>query len=120
MNWTYSFAAPAPGTYTIKSRAIDDSVNLEAPGAGVSYTVTPSTALSLFSSSAAPPIASDPGAIEVGVKFTTATAGLITGIRFYKGSANTGTHVGDLWSSSGTLLATRDLHERDGQRVAAG
>ena len=31
---------------------------------------------------------------------------MITGIRFYKGSANTGTHVGDLWSSSGTLLAT--------------
>ena len=31
---------------------------------------------------------------------------MISGIRFYKGSANTGTHIGNLWSSSGTLLAT--------------
>ena len=54
MNWTYSFTAPAPGTYTIESRAVDDSLNLETPGTGVSYTVTPSTAISLFSSSIIP------------------------------------------------------------------
>ena len=106
MNWTYSFAAPAPGTYTIKSRAVDDSINIETPGTGVSYTVTPSSAMSLFSPSTIPPIANDPNAIEVGVKFTAATSGLISGIRFYKGSTNTGTHIGDLWSSSGALLAT--------------
>ncbi|HEY1600689.1 MAG TPA: DUF4082 domain-containing protein, partial [Pirellulales bacterium] len=40
------------------------------------------------------------------VKFTTNTSGYITGIRYYKSSANTGTHTGSLWSSSGTLLAT--------------
>src|SRR5262249_48067691 len=28
------------------------------------------------------------------------------GARFYKGSSNTGTHVANLWSSSGTALAT--------------
>src|SRR5208283_5762484 len=32
--------------------------------------------------------------------------GYITGIRFYKGSGNTGTHLGHLWTSTGTLLAT--------------
>src|SRR5262245_45757975 len=106
MNWTYSFTAPAPGTHTIESRAVDDSLNLETPGTGVSYTVTPSTAISLFGSSIIPPIANDPNAVEVGVKFTAATSGLISGIRFYKGSTNTGTHVGDLWSASGALLAT--------------
>jgi hypothetical protein len=31
--------------------------------------------------------------------------GLVTGVRFYKGSQNTGTHVGRLWTSSGQLLA---------------
>jgi hypothetical protein len=31
--------------------------------------------------------------------------GFITGVRFYKASTNTGTHVGGLWSSSGQLLA---------------
>jgi hypothetical protein len=33
-------------------------------------------------------------------------AGFITGVRYYKGPGNTGTHVGHLWSSSGQLLAT--------------
>ena len=33
------------------------------------------------------------------------SAGAVTGIRFYKAVANTGTHVGSLWSSTGTLLA---------------
>ena len=37
--------------------------------------------------------------------FTTDTNGYITGARFYKATANTGTHVGSLWSASGTLLA---------------
>jgi hypothetical protein len=45
-------------------------------------------------------------AVELGVKFRSDVAGSITGIRFYKASANTGTHVGNLWSSTGTLLAT--------------
>src|SRR4030095_13874416 len=31
--------------------------------------------------------------------------GFITGVRFYKGVNNTGTHVGSLWSSAGALLA---------------
>ena len=29
-----------------------------------------------------------------------------SGIRFYKASANTGTHVGSLWTASGSLLAS--------------
>ena len=48
----------------------------------------------------------DPHAVELGVKFTASIGGYVTGIRFYKGSTNTGTHVGNLWSSSGTLLAS--------------
>ncbi len=47
-----------------------------------------------------------PSAIEVGVKFRANQAGFITGIRFYKGSGNTGTHVGSLWSASGTKLGS--------------
>ena len=47
----------------------------------------------------------DSSAVEVGVKFTSSVAGYVTGIRFYKGATNTGTHTGSLWSSNGTLLA---------------
>ena len=57
---------------------------------------------------ATPAIAAQPdgNAVEVGVKFRPNQAGSVTGIRFYKGSGNTGTHVGNLWSSSGARLAT--------------
>ncbi|MBK9484564.1 MAG: DUF4082 domain-containing protein [Chitinophagaceae bacterium] len=52
------------------------------------------------------PTVVDNSAVELGVKFRSATAGYITGIRFYKRTANTGTHTGSLWSVTGTLLAT--------------
>lgn len=48
----------------------------------------------------------DPYAVELGVKFTSDVNGVIRGIRFYKGAANTGTHTGSLWSSGGQRLAT--------------
>jgi hypothetical protein len=40
------------------------------------------------------------------VKFRSDSNGTITGIRFYKSAANDETHIGNLWSSTGTLLAT--------------
>ena len=63
---------------------------------------------SLWSSTTVPASASDPdtSAVEVGVKFRADVAGKVTGIRFYKGTGNTGTHVGHLWSSTGQLLGT--------------
>ena len=44
--------------------------------------------------------------MEPGVQFQSSVPGTVTAIRFYKGPLNTGTHVGNLWSASGTLLAT--------------
>jgi hypothetical protein len=44
--------------------------------------------------------------VELGVKFRTDIPGFVTGVRFYKHPNNTGTHVGNLWSSSGQLLAS--------------
>ncbi len=52
------------------------------------------------------PSVADTNAVELGVKFRSDEAGSITGVRFYKGSTNTGTHSGTLWSSTGALLAT--------------
>jgi Domain of unknown function (DUF4082)/Bacterial Ig-like domain/Bacterial Ig domain len=48
--------------------------------------------------------ANDAKAVNLGVKFTSDNSGWITGIRFYKGAANAGTHVGSLWSATGALL----------------
>src|ERR1700741_1780498 len=44
--------------------------------------------------------------VELGMKFRADTDGYVTGARFYKSAANGGTHVGNLWSSTGSLLAT--------------
>lgn len=44
--------------------------------------------------------------LTLGTRFTASADGFITGIRFFKSSANTGTHVGTLFSSSGEALAT--------------
>ena len=47
----------------------------------------------------------DTSAVQVGVRFSSAVAGSVTGIRFYKGTQNGGTHQGYLWSSTGSLPA---------------
>ena len=66
------------------------------------------TQTTLWSNTAVPGIA-DQGLdspVELGGKFYSEVGGTIKGIRFYKSPANTGTHVGNLWSSTGTLLAS--------------
>ena len=44
--------------------------------------------------------------VEVGVKFRASVNGFITALRFYKGALNTGTHIANLWTANGVLLAT--------------
>ena len=53
-------------------------------------------------------LVNDGSPIEVGVKFRTTVNGSITGIRFYKSSGNTGTHIGHIWDPPNTTtpLAT--------------
>ncbi len=41
--------------------------------------------------------------IILGVRFGSTVAGVITGIRFYKQANDTGTHVGNIWTSDGVL-----------------
>ena len=48
----------------------------------------------------------DTGTLELGVKFRSDTNGYIAGIRFYKHPLNTGTHIGNLWTSGGTNLGS--------------
>jgi hypothetical protein len=49
---------------------------------------------------------SDAHSVEVGTRFQSAVAGYVTGVSFYKGTKNTGTHTGSLWTAAGGLLAT--------------
>jgi Domain of unknown function (DUF4082)/Bacterial Ig-like domain (group 1) len=43
---------------------------------------------------------------ELGMKFRSVKGGQITAIRFWKASSETGTHIGKIWTATGTLLAS--------------
>lgn len=107
-NWSYVWTPLVGGNYTILSRAVDDSINLETPGAGMTITIDQGNAGSLFTSADLPtiPYDSDRNPVTVGVNFTASQSGSIVGLRFYKGAGNGGQHVGSLWSATGTLLAS--------------
>jgi hypothetical protein len=108
-SWTYNWTPGTGSSATIKSRAVDDSGNLETPTAVVTLTVTPHQCpCSIWGSGAVPGTADsgDAGSVELGVRFRADVNGSITGIRFYKAATNSGTHIGNLWTNTGTLLAT--------------
>ena len=90
------------------SYSITDGQSTSTASANVALFVNDPSAASLFSLTSAPSIVSvnDPNSIELGVEFQASANGQITGLRFYKGPQNTGAHVADLWSATGTLLAT--------------
>ena len=104
-SWTYSWIAHGNPKATLRVRATDDSGNLQTPGAGIQVNVN--CPCSIWGNQVTPdtPDSQDPNPAEVGVKFKSDTYGSITGIRFYKSAANTGTHIGSLWTADGTRLA---------------
>jgi hypothetical protein len=53
-----------------------------------------------------PGVTNDGASVTLGLKFYSDVPGTVTAVRFYKGSGNTGTHVGNLWSSTGAKLAS--------------
>lgn len=85
-----------------------------ALGFGLLVTAPPGTAdaatcpCTIFTAGQVPgnPSENDPDPAELGVKFRSDSDGFVTGIRFYKGGANTGTHTGSLWTTGGQQLAT--------------
>ncbi len=108
-SWSYSWQPKIVGSTIIKSRSVDDSGNLESPSAGRGVTVAPCTSCGGFWPNTQVPTVVDSGPdspVELGMQFRSDVPGTITGVQFYKASTNTGTHVANLWSSNGTLLAT--------------
>ena len=90
------------GRRVIKARAADDSANIGAP--------PPGTRVDRLDPCSARRDPADTGVrrhlgAELGVKLVPQTDGFIKGVRFYKGTGNTGTHTGGFWSENGDLLA---------------
>ncbi len=105
--WSYSWTPKTIGETTIVARAVDDSGNLQAPGDQAAVEVVPQTCpCTIWSESMTGPQDPDTNSVEVGVKFRSELDGLVTGLRYYRTAGNTGTHVGRLWTASGTSLAS--------------
>jgi hypothetical protein len=103
-SWTYSWTAHGAPSTRIRTRATDDSGNIETPGVGALVNVNcPCTIFANNTPTLAD--AGDTTPVEVGLKFQTTTFGAVTGVRFYKATTNTGTHIGSLWTQDGVRLA---------------
>lgn len=104
-SWSYTGTLHGAGSVQeIQVRATDDSANTSTP---TTLTTNVACPCSLFGNAVpSVPDSGDASGVELGVRFTSDTDGYVTGIRFYKSSANTGTHSGSLWTSSGQQLAT--------------
>jgi hypothetical protein len=111
LTFTPSAALAASTSYTATvSGARDAAGNTMTPYSWSFTTAAPNGACpcTIWAPTATPATAAvaDNSAVEVGVRFRSSTAGFITGLKFYKGAGNTGTHTGGLWTSTGTRLST--------------
>ncbi len=86
-----------------------DSANLSASETfNIAVAATAPTTASLFTASDTPTLTAvnDHSPIELGVQFTSSVAGQITALKFYRSASDTGPDLLDLWSSTGTQLAS--------------
>jgi len=111
-------AGPGNGVYRYGTSAFPNNsynstnywvdVMFEAGATVTPPSCTTTTPCMIWNNSTAPKVADNgpDSPVELGVRFTSSVGGMITGIRFYKSGNNTGTHIGNLWDSSGNNLAT--------------
>src|SRR6185437_9449100 len=85
-SWSYTFAASKLGTFSVLSRAVDDSANLETPGPGVSIsvlgisgvTLNPSTLVGGASSTGTVTLSAPAGTGGVTVSLSSSNTGVAT------------------------------------------
>ncbi len=104
-DYTYTGVLVGRGAGAVQVRAIDDSGNLQSTTTKI--TVQSDCPCTLFGAlQPTTPATTDTSPVTLGTRFVAKQNGFITGIRFYKGPGNTGTHTGTLFNAAGTELAT--------------
>ena len=102
-------SSASPGVFTYGSGVLFPSNTWQSSNYYVDVVFSPAAGQTSFwndSATPAKPQVTSTAAITLGLKFYSDVTGSITGVRFYKGTRNTGTHTGALWSSTGARLAT--------------
>ena len=111
----FTFSGLSNGGYTVAATKAGVAISpsstpVTISGAnvtGVNFTAT--TAETIFTSQIPALVNQTDGSgdnYEAGTVFTSDIAGQITTIRFYKGTSESGTQTGKIWSSTGVLLAS--------------
>ncbi|MFD1728966.1 DUF4082 domain-containing protein, partial [Rhizobium viscosum] len=104
---TFSGTPTTAGTYGVKVTATDLGGLAANETFNIAVSAAPTT-YSLFSASSTPTQTNlnDGQQLELGVKFQANVAGDITAIKFYRSANDNGQNVVDLWTSTGTKLAS--------------
>ncbi len=104
-SFSYTGVLYGSGPGAIQVRAVDDSANIQPTPAQIAISSTcPCTLFGAVTPTT--PAADDSTSLTLGTRIVPNADGFITGIRFYKGIGNTGTHKGVLYSETGAVLAT--------------
>ena len=115
-----------PGTSRITVRAVDDSGNLETPSAPASPSTVGAGALPVLDLGRRDDAGRRrrrrrPAPVELGVQVPLRRRRLRSpASASTRAPANTGTHVGNLWTRDGHAAGDGDLHRRDRLGLAAG
>ncbi|HXM54807.1 MAG TPA: DUF4082 domain-containing protein [Candidatus Dormibacteraeota bacterium] len=94
-------------TYTASLAELTNSGGQTTPLISWSFTTAAACPCSLTPADSTPviPSSDDSQPTVLGTRFFPGTAGVVTGVRFYKDPTNTGQHTGQLWTVDGRLLA---------------
>ncbi|MFV0458004.1 MAG: DUF4082 domain-containing protein [Actinomycetales bacterium] len=105
--WSLTYLPLTIGTHTVRVRAIDDRCRPGQASVVQVEALARELPCSIFPSGFGPtqPSVPEGNPIEVGVRFRSDIDAFITGVKFFKGAGNTGTHVARVWTESGLELA---------------
>jgi Domain of unknown function (DUF4347)/Domain of unknown function (DUF4082) len=104
-----SFTGQQARVNAIYTDALGGSENIFSPATAAITAVAPTQSLFTTQTPVVTNLTDGTGSAgdyELGMEFQSAKAGQISSIRYYKAPSETGTHVGKIWSSTGTLLAS--------------
>jgi hypothetical protein len=101
---TFTTNSLAAGTHSITAIYSGDTQFIGSTAPALGQVVGQAQPTNIFTTQT--PANVYPGPFELGVKFQSSVAGHVTGLRYYRVTGETGTHIGHLWSATGTLLGT--------------
>lgn len=109
--WAFAWAPDVGGSRTVQVRAVDDSGNLQAEPTTATVRVRQrGCPCSFWDDDAAPAVVGvgDGRGIELGLRFSAAVDGVVTGVRFYHASGSPGPFTVSVWDADGTRLSSAE------------